>query len=285
MRVLTPDGWSLAARHHEATGEPRGIALLLHAMMVDGRSMERPAGRGLAQFLAGEGWEVYVADFRGHGASGPVPPAGTWTYGDLVQFDVPTLLAAVREAHPGLPVVVVGQSLGAHVTAAAMGHRAEVDALVMLSGNFWLPRLEPSRRRRLLKGAIMGGFALAGRTVGHFPSRRLGYGPADEALPYVEDLYGCWRSDTWASRDGIDYLAGLGRIEAPVLAVVGKGDRWMCPIRGARAWTSRIRSATLWYVGAGDRGLDFDPGHMALATDPRSRPLWEHIATWMGGAV
>ena len=52
---------------------------------------------------------------------------------------------------------------------------------------------------------------------------------------------------------------------------------------GARRWAEQVPGAVFWCVGAGDSGLAFDPGHMGLVTDLRSRPLWERVAAWMRG--
>ena len=74
MKVDAADGWSLDVSRIAAK-RPIGAALLLPAMMVDRRTMDRPPGRGLGSTLAAAGWDVYLGDFRGHGRSGPRMPS------------------------------------------------------------------------------------------------------------------------------------------------------------------------------------------------------------------
>ena len=168
MKVETSDGWVLDVDRRDPRGMRKGAVVLLHAMMVDRRSMDRPRGQGLASFLSNAGWEVYLADFRGHGESGPDPKrGGSWTYDDLVYKDVPALVAAAREN--GGPVYVMGLSLGGHVSAASAGARAcDPDGLVLMSANVWMPRLEPSRRMGRRKGVRMAVFGLITRLRGYF---------------------------------------------------------------------------------------------------------------------
>ena len=125
LQVSTADQWTLEMDVLPSEVPPRGAVLLLHAMMVNRGTMDR-RGKGLASILAARGWQVYVADFRGHGGSGPnVKDGGGWSYDDLVRYDVPALVAAIRQRHePGFPLFIVGHSLGGHVALASAVMRA-----------------------------------------------------------------------------------------------------------------------------------------------------------------
>jgi len=280
--VRTADGRDLAVHVHEARGARRATVLALHAMMVDARSLDRPPGAGLASVLADAGLEVWRADLRGHGASGPVPSAGgSWSYDDLVRRDLPALVDAAGAR--GGPVVVVGHSLGGHVAAAAATEGVPIGALVLLAANVWLPSQEPSRRRRLAKHVAIRGFAVSVRPRGYFPARRLRMGPADESAPYVRDLCRFWFEDRWSSGDGTDWWAGLRRVRARVLAIAGAGDRLYAHPVAMRQFCAGFPSdrASFEVAGRGAHGLDHDPGHVGVACDPRSRPLWNRIADWI----
>src|SRR5690349_3080658 len=91
--VACADGWVL---HGEVVvgAPPVAVAVVSHAMMVDRRTLDRPRGRGLVSSLAAGGIACVVADLRGHGNSGPrAGEGGDWSYDDLVELDVPTLVA------------------------------------------------------------------------------------------------------------------------------------------------------------------------------------------------
>ncbi|MEQ1567711.1 MAG: alpha/beta fold hydrolase [Myxococcota bacterium] len=280
MIVPTSDGWRLGVSVHLASGPRRGVVVALPAMMVDARSLDRPAGHGLASTLARSGFEVWRADFRGHGASPPLAHAGgRWTYDDLVRRDVPALVDAARAA--GGPVMVLGHSLGAHVSAAAAAEGVPIDALVLLAANVWMPSLEPSTRRRAQKAAMMEAFGAVAQLRGRFPSRRLGWGPADESLGYVRDLVRFWREDAWRARDGTDWSAGLARFGGRVLAVAGAGDALLAHPESARRFTDPFPSGAVDFWVAGRPRLGWDPDHAGLACDARSAPLWGEIAAWL----
>ena len=291
LEVLAADGWPLSMRRLPAAGEVRGAALLLPAMMVDRTSLDRPAGAGFASSLRAAGFEVFVTDFRGHGASGPgVEDGGDWDYDDLVRLDVPALVDGVRAAMPDAFLWVVGHSLGGHVSLAAAGTgvcEAPADGHLLLSSNVWLPSLEPSLARRAEKAASVAGLLSATRLAGHFPSRRLRIGPADEARRYIEDICRFWTTDRWTARDGTDYLEAMRAVEGPVLSIVGAGDRLMAHPEGARRWVLRVPQADFRCLGrrTPDLGLVFDPGHMGLVTDERSRPVWRWAADRMVEAM
>lgn len=281
MNVRTADGWSLSVRRLPGEATTGRAALLLHAMMVDGRTMDRSGGIGTA--LSEAGIETWVADFRGHGGSGPTPiGGGRWNYDHLVEQDVPALCRSVRAESDATSLVVVGHSLGGHVTAASAGRGlCSPDGLVLLAANTWVPGLEPSRRMRLKKGGAMAALGLVSLPLGRFPSRRLGVGPADESGPYIRDLVRTWYEGAWTARDGFDYLEGLGTVTCPALAVLGRGDHLLAHHVGASAWARHLGGPLdLWRVGRPE-GLPFDPGHMELVTDPRCRPIWDRIAGWV----
>jgi alpha-beta hydrolase superfamily lysophospholipase len=273
--VRTDDGCSLGVAVGEPTGPVRGEVLLLHAMMVDARALDRPPGGGLASTLVAAGYRVHRADLRGRGMSDR--PAD-WTYDDLVYRDLPALVGAIG----GCPWVV-GHSLGGHVAAASWASGAvRLRGLVGLGANVWMPSLEPDLRRRISKAAGMGLASLSVGLFGGLAARRARLGPVDEAEGYARDLVRFWLDDRWADRAGRDWSVALRTLDGPVLSVISRGDRLFAHPVGARAW---IRAAgpraEVWELQDGDHGLAKAPDHMGLACDGRSLPVWEAIGAWM----
>lgn len=279
--VLCVDGWCLKA-DVLVPEAPRAAALLGHAMMADRRTLDAK-GDGLASHLERRGIAVVAADLRGHGASGPSAAAGgRWSYDDLVEADTRALLEFVARRFPGLRRVVVGHSLFGHVALAhAIRHPQETaDAFVLLSANIWAPRWEPEIGLRLAKRAVLEtGLAIA-RTVGYLPARRLRMGSCDEALAFWQQMTHWQRHNDWYADDGFSYLAHARRLQRPMLALVGAGDHLLCRPVAARRFYAELPSAKLEVVGR-TTGLGYDPDHMDLVADPRSRPLWDRIADFI----
>lgn len=285
LRVVAPDGWSLGVERR-GEGGPRGVLLLLHAMMVDRRSMDRPAGAGLASHLAAAGWEVWLADLRGRGASGPPAAQAGWGYDALVERDLPALLRAARGAAGRRPVVVVGHSLGGHVALAAVAGGAPApDALVLVAANAWLADDEPRGLARAAKALTLRAFAVASRPLGRFPARALRAGPVDEPAEYVQDFLRFWREARWGTADGrVDWRHC--RVELPVLAVLGTGDALLARPDAAAAFVlAAAPRAEVWLVGEGRYGVAGRPGHMALVTSAACAPWWDRLVAWLEAAV
>ena len=89
---------------------PRAVVQLVHGMSEHIRRY-----RHVAQALAAQGYLVYGSEHRGHGqsafdagTSGDFGPRG---FAALVD-DMAAVTRALRERHPGLPVVMVAHSMG-----------------------------------------------------------------------------------------------------------------------------------------------------------------------------
>ncbi len=116
---------------------PEGVP---HAVVVIAHGMGEHAGRyaRLAEEFVRHGLETFALDHRGHGRTaahegelGVFGPAG-W---DGVVDDYARLVAQGRSLRPGVPVVVLGHSMGSFVVQQfLLDHAAEVDAAV-LSGS------------------------------------------------------------------------------------------------------------------------------------------------------
>ncbi len=271
--VRTRDGWSLRSKTEEPAGRAQATVVVAHAMMCDARTF----GRGFTAALVGAGFRVVSFDFRGHGGSGPrAGDGGDWSYDDLVRFDVPAIVDHARRAHGG-PVALVGHSLGAHTAAAALGlGLIELDALVLVAGNVWLPSLDPSAVRRWKKRATLASVVAVSRAVGRFPARRLGVGGDDEPLRYWLAFERWWRDDAWTSDDGRDdYQAALARVTAPALAITSDGDRINCAPACGRAFAARLPRVTHHGITGPDA-----PDHMGVLTR-RDVPAAAPVVAWL----
>lgn len=287
-----------------ASAPERPVLLLSPGMMLSGRSLDRPRGRGMASHFAHRGHPVYLLDLRGHGASRPAAAeGGDWTYDEIVAFDVPAAVEAVAARHPGRKLVWIGHSLSAHAGAAAFGQRPDLPltAAVLISPVVWMRCHEPSAPVWLAKRLTLWAWWRLTAAVGHMPARRLKIGSDDEAPGYVRQFAEWARADEWTSRPEppgpphpwrgrVDYLAGLARIPWPTLIVNAKGDRWIsrapCVRRFAAAFTGA--PVDFWEIGCRELGLSrremaIEPGHMTLVKDGRAVGAWERIGGWIDG--
>ncbi|MBA3451988.1 MAG: alpha/beta fold hydrolase [Deltaproteobacteria bacterium] len=274
LDARTADGVTLAIARVRARGERRGVIVCLHAMMTDGRYFGARRPGSFAATLAEHGYDVLVPDFRGHGRSRP-PTAGPddWSFDDLVELDLPAIVAAAARSSECAPedLVLLGHSLGGLVATAALGTaRIPSPRLLMLPATaVWLLGPHGGLRRRALMAVYRNVTAMLGRA----PVRALRIGAADEAATYVKQLTGWTIAARWTSLGGIDYQAAAHEITTPVLPFVGAGD-WMCTPRDAAGFAGHLVCAAPLRIVGKMFGDALDPDHFELFTRPEMRPLW-----------
>jgi len=277
----TADGVTLRIDRVRAVGPRRGVLVCLHAMMTDGRYFGARRPGSFAHALAAAGLDVLVPDFRGHGRSIP-PRAGPddWSFDDLVELDLPAIVAAAAAASGCAPeeLALLGHSLGGLVATAALGtgRIPPPRALILPSTSVWL--LGP--RGPLHRRALMAFYRAAAALLGRAPIRATGAGTADEPRTYVAQLTGWTRAARWTSLRGVDYLAALGAITTPVLPIVGDRD-WMCTPHDAVGFAARIPTAAQIRIVGRWYGDAFDPDHFELFTRAELRPVWDELIAWL----
>jgi hypothetical protein len=157
---------------------------------------------------------------------------------------------------------------------------APVDGLVLLACS--VPNPDWARRPldHLAKRSLIELMGATTRLFGRLPVRRLELGSDDEAAGYVRDFVRNARAGAWRARDGFDYFAAMKSLKQPLLAMVGAGDRLLSPPADARGFVATVAHAEFRVVGRAT-GLAFDPGHMPLVLDERSRPAWDEVADFI----
>jgi alpha-beta hydrolase superfamily lysophospholipase len=284
FEVRTADDVLLRGTVREPVGRPVGTVILAHAMFARRSAFERPAGAGLAPFLAARGFRTVAFDFRGHGESGRAARAGgDWSYDDLVRFDLPAVVESVRARARRGKVLLFGHSLGAHVALASHAVGAcRIDGLAMLAGNVWLRELEPSPLYWGAKRAMLEAFERSTRALGTFPARALKLGSDDEAATYVLDLCRFGRTGAWRSADGKDdYLAALARVTIPVVSVASDGDRLNCRPESARRFLDLCAGPKRFerVMRADDGGPP--PDHAGVLVGGTCTSAWERAVSFL----
>ena len=123
--ILTADGARLPLRVWKPDGPPAAVLVALHGFNDYSKSFEDPG-----EFWAEKGLVTYAYDQRGFGES---PDHGLWAGTETLVEDLRVATWLVRERHPGIPVYLVGESMGGAVvlTALGSGHPPAVDGVVL----------------------------------------------------------------------------------------------------------------------------------------------------------
>ncbi|HET7015755.1 MAG TPA: alpha/beta fold hydrolase [Streptosporangiaceae bacterium] len=143
LQFQSADGISVAAYRWDPPGTPtpRAAIQLAHGMGEHARRYDKTAAA-----LNEAGFVVYAQDHRGHGAT--ADPArlgdlGTGGWTGLVD-DIGLLSARVKSDHPGLPLFLLGHSMGSFALQQyLLDHSGDADGAV-LTGTAVIDLLEPA---------------------------------------------------------------------------------------------------------------------------------------------
>lgn len=254
-------------------GDPRGIALLLH-----GGGQTRHSWRRTGERLARAGWIAYAVDLRGHGDSA-WPADGDYGM-NAMTADIRELAAHVRRSDPGLPVALVGASLGGKVSLLVAGEDADLVQALVLVDIVIRVETEGSRRvRDFMRGAPEGFGSLeeAAAAISAYNPHRKHSGSLEGLKKNLRLRDGRWHWH-WDPRmfrhDGEDDLPGG---DSPVSVAIAERSRvaasnLRCPLMLVRGEQSDIVSdegiAELRELVPHARIVDVtDVGHMVAGDD------------------
>lgn len=263
-------------------GTARGMPLvLLHGSFANRRFWYTVHGHGLGAWLARAGFDVWLAEMRGHGLSPRNRMYRHNCVADYARYDLPAIAAFVVE-QSGQPAHWLGHSLGGLALAAALGGAhldAQRVASVALLGCqirhlHWPLKLPPLsgvarlllRRREQVAAGWMG----------------LGQGPEDEPAGVVRESLRWFGLFGRFGEGKEDWAAGLAAVTVPVLALAGAGDR-SDPSAACRQLLDCFGSPVREFLCLGRaQGFAEDYGHAdMLASKGARREVWPLLEHWL----
>jgi len=220
----THDHSRLYVSHWQPSVPPRAVMMLSHGMAEHSARYER-----FGTALTAAGFELYVPDQRGHGKTavhgvlGHYADKNGW---NKVVGDLACLRQYIAQTHPGLPVFLMGHSMGSYIALAyLLLHSAGLQGAILSGSNFQpvslyrsarlIARLErwrqgPTGRSALIEWLSFGSFNKAFkpmRTAFDWLSR-----DPQEVDRYVNDPLCGFRC---TNQFWLDMLAGLQYISNP----------------------------------------------------------------------
>jgi alpha-beta hydrolase superfamily lysophospholipase len=266
--LVMADGLRLPLHVWQPEGPPRAVMLALHGMNEYGRSYAEDA----APWFTAAGVALYAYDQRGFGGTAP---RGVWPGHETLAQDAITAAGLMRARHPGLPVFMLGESMGGAVLVLAGSKAAMADGLVLsapaLRGRASLAW--PMRWTLDVMVALTPGLELSSNAPVFRPTDNL-------------DAWRRWSRDPQLIKaTRVDAVAGLvdlmdaataalPRFTAPALILYGAKDELVPPkpIRTALAQLPR---------GAAQRVAFYPEGHHMLLRDLGGAAVAGDILAWM----
>jgi alpha-beta hydrolase superfamily lysophospholipase len=251
--------------------EPSAVIVALHGFNDYGNFFAQPG-----RYLARLGFGVYAYDQRGFGQA---PNRGYWPGVEALQRDLAAVVRAVKARHPGLPVYLLGESMGGAVvmTTLAGPDPPEIDGAILSAPAVWARFTMPWYQRAVL---WVGAHSLPWLTV---TGRGLGIKPSDN----VEMLRALGRDPLVIKETRIDALHGLADLmdaaldaapafSAPALILYGAHDE-IIPRSPTRLMVERLPREG----GARRRLAVYENGYHMLLRDLQAETLWLDVAHWL----
>jgi acylglycerol lipase len=271
---ITADGQVLPLREWLPQGEVKGVVLALHGFNDYSNAFAGP-GEAWAKL----GIATYAYDQRGFGAA---PERGFWPGRAVLAADAATAAQILRRLYPGVPLYLVGESMGGAVAVVAMtGESAtpvpDVDGIVLTAPAVWgratmdlLPRLALWAGVRLAPGLTLTGRGLDIRPSDNIAMlRALSRDPLVIKGTRVDTIYGLVDLMD-AALDSAPYL------DVPMLVMYGAKDEIVpkTPIRrfvGSLPPQCRRQAKLAWY----------NDGYHMLLRDLEGPTVIADVASWV----
>lgn len=271
LRAIMADGAHLPLLVF-APENPKAVILGLHGF----NDYSNTFGTfGPGEFFAGQGIAVYALDQRGFGGA---PGRGLWA-GDLrMAEDAAATATLLRKRHPGVPLYVLGTSMGGAVAMRMMAlpEPPAIDGLILSAPAVWgWQNLNRFYAATLWTAARFAPSAtLTGSGLEIWPSdnidmlRALGRDPQVIKETRIGTLYGLvtLMDEAFKAAD---------RLPVPVLLLYGARDQIVPP----HATAAALRSMRLG-------GVDVTPvcypaGYHMLLRDKQRETVWRDIVAWI----
>jgi polyhydroxyalkanoate synthase len=289
--------------------ELRAAVLLIHGFGQNRYAWHLPS-RSLANHLARQGFDVYNLDLRGHGRSRALGGRRSRGVFDYVDEDLPAAVEEVTRHAGGLPLFLMGHSLGGLISyAAAPALNGAVAGIVTIGSPYHFTRGSPAltairdvlgalaRSRGVPRSAPihMAPWGMLLKATQRLAESRLypiplrGWAPGalephvlEEHLRLAFDRAGVgdildmfeWASDKRFFGSAHDYAERFEKLDVPLLVVAGANDE-LAPPAGVRPAFVLSRSM--------DKQYELVPlGHIDLLVG-RDAPLitWPLVSRWM----
>lgn len=268
---VAADGIKLEMRITRPHGPARAVVVAVH-----GFNDYSNAFAEAADFWAKRGIMVYAYDQRGFGSS---PHRGIWPGMAALRRDLKAIATLVARRHPGLPLYLVGVSMGGAVVMATLAEDTvpEAQGAILVAPAVWgwhhlglIPRLS---------------LRIAAHTMPwmHLTGQGLGIKPSDN----IEMLIRLSRDRRVIKKTRVDAIYGLVnlmtaaneaalRLKGPVLVLYGASDE-IVPRTAVLDMVAKLRSS----AGKGATIGFYPKGYHMLLRDLGADVVLGDIAAWI----
>lgn len=204
-----------------------GVVLMIHGMIEDGRIFYHPSGKGLASYLARQGYLVLVADLRGIGQSRPaINKHSRHGQTESIVEDIPALIEYASGLSANTKLHLVAHSWGGVLLNSALVRFPALNQKVHSGVYFGSKRnVRAKNWDRVLKIELMWNTlgTVLGAGYGYLPALKYKIGAQNETRQTHRQTVRWIKRTQWIdSHDGFDYQQAANALEqaeglAPIL--------------------------------------------------------------------
>jgi len=264
-----------------AADDPQIVILGVHGFNDYSKSFNALAKDLVTQLHA----VVYAYDQGGFGAN---PKPGIWVGEDRLVDDLREIAHQLRQRHPNLPLVIVGESMGSAVVLRASTETPGLtaDKLILLAPAIWGAEAMPWYQRFSLRlfNAIAPDFTFTGRLVQSFGirptddpdvARDLSRDPLVIKEARVSSLYGLTQLMGQALNHPTAFLV-------PTLVLYGLNDK-IIPPEPVCYWLKRLATVSV-HDASKLRLIIYPNGWHMLTRQLEAKVVIQDMVDWIGGA-
>ncbi len=266
---VTRDGLSLGFESWEAD-RTRAVVVAFHGMNDYARFVRKPAA-----YWRDQGITTLAIDQRGFGRS---PNVGVWAGADAMIDDARDLVDLARRRYPGVPVHVLGESMGGAVVLSMLARpdAPAHDGAILVAPAVWgFGEMPLSHRVALwIAARIAPGFTFTGSDLGVTPSDNhdalvdLGSDPLVIKPTRPDAIYGLAELMQRGLESG-------PRVRGPVLVLYGEKDE-IVPREPVERLIASMSPTT--------RVALYPNGYHLLMRDVSGPKVWDDVLAFVDGA-
>jgi acylglycerol lipase len=217
---VATDGTRLPYRAWLPDRKPKAVIIAVHGMNDHSRAFRGPGRAWRLRGLA-----TYAYDQRGFGGA---PHRGKWAGSQALVGDLNVFTELVKARHPGVPLFLLGSSMGGGVVLASLGEKRapEVEGAILLAPAVWAREIMPTGNRIALWIAAhtAPGVHLTSDQIRRIPTDnraaliQMSRDPRVIKYVRVDSLYGVTNLMDLA-------LAAAPKVKVPILMLYGAKDQ------------------------------------------------------------
>lgn len=281
----TRDGETLHVRFFpsKAHDDKAMPILFIHGAIENGRIFYSESGKGLAPYLADQGFDCYVLDLRGRGKSTPtISKATKHGQTELILDDIPTSLNEIFAMYPSETTIrIIAHSWGGVLALAALArfpHFIDKISKIVFFGtkrSVSVLTFERAFRISLIWNTLS---PLLTAYYGYLPAREWNLGSDQESKKSHAHSRSWVKSvNAWIDpEDGFDYKKALSSLRLPpILSIMGTQDKSLGHIKDAKRFLKEANAVQA-------ECLEVPFGHIDMLTaKSAAETLFPQVANWL----